>query len=219
MPFTVSWDRTVTPSQMLIIWEENLEWQKLYRLSVTTGVKDLQDNRMSEEAVYYLYIDGPSSRPPSLDLVTFIPDQNEAIVLFDKVTPSNGTDSNPILETSGADEVQDLFYFDYYFTLAEEAELPFFQLLENYLINPQNSCILVVYKNFQVFNPGETIDTAAAPKPTPSATQTVVRLITSVTDKYDSSGTVEFQVFKELTDSLGNSMVKNWRVELFDEDN
>ncbi|MBI9108596.1 MAG: Ig-like domain-containing protein [Spirochaetales bacterium] len=219
VPFTISWDDEMTPSEMVISWDENLEWKKLYRLSLSTALKDLQGNNMEEQKIYYLYVDGVRSRPPALCRVNLIPDQAAVVTLFDAQTPANGCDSDLILDTTVGDALQSPFYIDYYFALAETAELPFFGFILNYLISPDDSCISVTYLNFQLFNPGAPMTPAANPKPVPGAGQAVVRLICSVTDSKSTSGRVLFQVFRDLKDSLGNRMETDWRMELFDEDN
>ena len=111
------------------------------------------------------------------------------------------------------------FYIDYYISLAEGAELPPQQLLENFVIETENSCISLNYLNFQLFNPGDSVLPAAAPVPDPAASEVVLRLITSLSDSSTHSGMVTFQILSGLTDSLGNIMAENWMAELFDEDN
>ena len=135
------------------------------------------------------------------------------------MNPAAGTDSHRLLDTSGGDAVQDPFYIDYYFDLAEGAALPFFGFTDNFLISPPGSCISVTYRNFQLFNPGDSLDPAAFPPPSPGSEQAVLRLICSVSDSSTESGLIVFQVFSELTDSLGNKMAEDWTAELFDEDN
>ena len=217
--FNTSWDEAATPSEMLIRWEDGLEWKKLYRLNIASSLKDRQGNSLEEEAVYHIFVDGPRSKPPVLELVDFIPDQATAVRLFDREVPANSTGSHRILNTSGGDASQGLFYLDYYFTLADGAQLPFFGFIENYNIAPGGGCLSITYLDFQIFNPGESLAPAAAPKPAPSSSQAIVRLICSVTDSKTASGTIIFQVYKDLVDSLGNRMELDWRVELFDEDN
>jgi len=219
VPFSVCWDDKSFPAEMIIKWDDGLEWKKLYRINLTSGISDLQGNTIENESVYHIFVDGPQSKPPVLVKVDFIPDQSAAVRMFDRDIPANGTDSSRILDTSGGDATQPLFYLDYYFTLAGGAQLPFFGLIENYNINPGESCISITYLNFQLYNPGVSTAAAADPKPAPTADQAVVRLICSVTDSKTASGTIVFQVFKDLIDSLGNKMESDWRAELFDEDN
>lgn len=207
---------------MLVSWNDPLEWECLYRLELSTALKDPEENFMDESRIYYIYVNGASSRPPVVEKVEFIPDETAAVILFDSENPDDSLESDIILDTSaggGSDTVADPFYIDYYIRLAEGAELPFFGFIENFLISPQNSCVSITYHNFQIFNPGESLGAAATPKPAPKEDQAVVRLIVSLTDSYDSADTITFQVYRELEDNLGNSMQNNWLLELFDEDN
>lgn len=213
--FTTDFDEGSSPADLIISFDENLEWHKLYRLVVSNSLKDLKDNNMEEEAVYYLYVDGSSSVPPKVSRVDFVPDETAAVRLYDAENPEAGTDTHQILDTGNS---QNPFYFDYYLTLAEGAELPFFEFIENFLISPTDSCVSVNYLNFLLFNPGETVDEAGLPLPNPGANQAVLRLVTELTDNA-SSNDILLQVFSELTDSLGNRMEENWSTELFDEDN
>ena len=173
---------------------------------------------MDSERIYKLYVNGESSVPPRLVRADFIPDAS-AVRFFDYLTPAAAIDSHRILDTSAGDAAVNPFYFDFYFTLAAGAELPFFEFSENFLISPSNSCITVNYLDFQLFNPGVSTDSAAVPRPNPAADQAVLRLITAVEDSQTLSNSISFRVFSDLTDSLGNSMQEDWCRELFDEDN
>ncbi|MBN2049765.1 MAG: Ig-like domain-containing protein [Spirochaetales bacterium] len=220
MPYLVVWDESLEPAEMVITWEESLEWHNLYRIELSTALEDLQGNRMEEPVVCYLYVDGPSSKPPIIERVEFVPDETTPVLFFDYDSPGNNLYSHTILDTSsGMDVKQDPFYLDYYITLAEGAELPFFSFVENFSLIPENSCVSVQYLAFQVFNPGDDLMAAELPKPAPAGGQAVVRLIISLTDDWDTADTISFRVYSDLKDSLGNNMEEDWLWELFDEDN
>lgn len=215
----ISFDESRSPADMIIDFEDNLEWRKLYRIAISTALKDLQDNCLEKERIYYIFIDGSSSAPPKVKRVDLIPGVGVGFCLFDEDNPAAAEISHQILDTSGGDALQNPFFIDYYFNLAANAELPFFEFTDNFLISPASSCTAFTYLNFQLFNPGDAVDTAALPRPTPTADQAVLRLITSLSDSSTSSGTILFQIFSDLSDSLGNSMTEDWTAELFDEDN
>ena len=217
--FTASMDEDRSPADLLIHFNEYPAWHTLYRLAISTGLKDMQNNYLDNEQIYYIYIDGPGSSPPTIEHVDFIPDETDAVRIYDRNTPSAGNSNHNILDTSGGDALKNPFFFDYYFNLADGAELPFFEFIENFLISPDNSCISITYLDFQIFNPGEALTAAAFPLPEPDAEQAVLRLICSVTDKSTASGTILFRVYDELSDSLGNLMLEDWSREFFDEDN
>ncbi len=216
--FDITFNDSVNPSEMLINFNDDLSWHELYRIAVSTGMSDLQDNCIEEEYIYYIFVDDPGSSPPLLERVNMSPDGGTGFCIYDAETPAAAVSSHEILDTSGGDATEDPYYIDYYFGLADGAELPFFGLVENFLISPEDSCILVSYLDFQIFNPGDSLAAASAPVPTPEADQGVVRLITSLTDDAGQSGLILFQIYSDLTDSLGNSMTEDWTAELFDED-
>ena len=219
VPFSIAWDSASEPAGMIIRWDEALEWKQIYRLKLSTGIKDLQGNRIEDDVIYRLFVDGAGSRPPSLSRCELIPDLNTSIRLFDREAPSAGIKSHEILDTSGGDALASLFYIDYYIRLAEGAELPFFSLIENFNISPDSGCVSISYLDFQVFNPGTPPAAAAEPRPAPAPDEAVVRLICSLTDTKTASGMISFRIYRELEDSLGNSMPEDWTAEIFDEDN
>ena len=193
-------------------------WQKLYCLSLTESLRDLGGSSLNSPQYYYLYINGASSKPPVLTRVDIIPDEISPVTVFSLPDPESAADSHEILDTSGGTATKEPFYIDYYFDLADTAALPFFGFTDNYLISPQSSCISINYLDFQLFNPGDDITAAGSPVPEPGEHQSVVRLITSLTDSSTESGFIIFRVFSKLTDSLGNSMTEDWGMKLFDED-
>ncbi len=216
--FDISFDDGASPAEMIISFDDALLWHELYRIAVSTGLSDLQDNCIEEEYIYYIFVDGRGSSPPLLERVNMAPDGGTGFCIYDAETPSAAVSSHEILDTSGGDATEYPYYIDYYFGLADGAELPFFSLVENFLISPADSCISVGYLDFQIFNPGDSLAAASSPVPTPEADQGLVRLISSLTDDAEQSGLILFQVYSDLTDSLGNSMTKDWTAELFDED-
>ena len=217
--FETSIDHSRSPADLLVSFSANLERHRLYRLSVSTVIEDLQGNHLDEETACCIFIDGSSSAPPQISRVRMAPDGAAGFCVFDAENPAAAAGSHPILDTSAGEAQHEPFFIDYYISLAEGAELPPQQLLENFVIETENSCISLHYLNFQLFNPGDSVLPAAAPVPEPAASEAVLRRITSLSDTSTYSGMVTFQILRGLTDSLGNIMAENWMAELFDEDN
>ena len=216
--FEVKFDDSANPAEMVIRFKDNLLWHELYMITLSTALGDLQNNNLEEEYIYYIFIDGPSSLPPAIDRVEFSEGGGTGFCIYNAETPAAAVTSHNILDTSGGDASANPYFVDYYFSLADGAELPFFGLVENFLISPAESCISVSYLDFQIWDPGDSLASAASPVPTPDADQGVVRLITSLTDNSGQSGQILLQVYSDLNDSLGNQMAEDWTAELFDED-
>lgn len=218
LPLTIDFKENGSPADMIISFDENLQWMEMYKLTISTAIRDLINNRIEKDTIYYLFIDGASSRPPVIDRVELIQDETTAVIVYDGEDPDSAAASDLLLDTSGGDAVKNPFYVDYYICLAAGAELPFFEFVENFSIMPDQNCIALTYLNFELYQPGESTASADEPAPVPEEEQAVVRIISSVSDSSSSSGDILFQVF-ELSDSLGNVMEEVWTLEFFDEDN
>ncbi|MDC7226720.1 MAG: Ig-like domain-containing protein [Spirochaetales bacterium] len=216
---TFSFNEDEQPASLLIEFDEGLRWQTMYKLRVSTALTDCRNNTLEQEAFFYLFINDPASKPPSVSRVSFIPDETEAVTVFDAEDYASACTSHIILDTAAGAAIQNPFYFDFYFNLAEGAILQDFVPVENFLISADNNCISITYIDFAIYNPGSSTDSAGFPRPQPEAEQAVFRLVTSVSDNELQSGIVFFNIDQNLRDSLGNEMVECWSLELFDEDN
>ena len=81
----IIFNESVTPAEMIIGFKEPMQWHELYRVRVSETLRDLQDNPIKEEKIYYLYINGSHSKPPEINRVNVINDGADGFCLFDTV--------------------------------------------------------------------------------------------------------------------------------------
>ncbi len=220
--WTNQWSSTAQGDQLLIEWKEALEYDTTYSLKISDSAKDFYDNSFADNQTYHFQANGLSSKPPEIQRLVYIKESGIAPlrqeILYDRNSP---VENDEEFIFSNTDELVDgsplNVYFDFYFDIADNAHINQFSFMENFAILPQNGAL--TFTSTKII---AKIDTN-----TPSYTGTppdfidgylIVRVEGKIVDPDSAVGMVEFKVYKDFEDTLGNKMTKDWYWRVFDID-
>jgi hypothetical protein len=169
--YTASWNTEIT--EAAVSFKNNLEYNEIYEIT-------------ADEKTYRLIVNGPSSKPPELNKITFCNDSSSPV--FEEMILNKGIN---FLTSASA-------FFDFYFSLAEGASLYDSDIFTSIGFKTVNGDLSV--KPLRIMNPASGLP---APSPSPSGDEYVIRIECAVT-----AGTVvspfRIEISSGFKDTLSN---------------
>lgn len=215
------WSSNSQGDQLLLEWEESLEYGKTYSLRISDSVKDFYDNNFRESQTYHFQVNGASSKPPELKRLVYISDAlpYREEILYDKDNP---VENNVEYLFSNIDEASEggpiIVFFDFYFDIADSAYISQFSFMENFTILPQNGALTFTPLNIIAQIDATIPDYGGSTPPNLLDDFLVVRIKGEMADSDTAIGMVEFKVYKDFGDTLENKMTEDWYWQIFDLD-
>ncbi|WP_028975362.1 Ig-like domain-containing protein [Spirochaeta cellobiosiphila] len=224
--YDITWDHNTNGDVMIIEWKEPLKYGTIYTMRITNSALDIYNNSLVKTAVYNFESNGHSSIPPELIKLVYIkepmtnPFREE--VLYNKNTPS---ENKVDFIFSNKDEINDgsplKVCFDFYFSLADDAYINLFSFMENFAVLPQDSALtftptkVIAQTDTTVPDFGGSISPILTDS---NGTYIIARVYGNIDDSDIDVGMVDFKVYKDFEDTLGNKMSEDWYWQVFDKD-
>ncbi len=217
--WTNEWSVTPQGDLLLLKWDESLDYDTNYSLRISDSGKDLYDNSFIDDQNYHFRTNGGSSKPPEIIKLVYIKEPGSSVlreeILFNKDDPD---ENNVEFLFSNIDESGSVpVYFDFYFDLAEDAFINQFSFMENFSIIAQDGAVTFTPTNIIAKIDEDNPDYGSIP-PDLSDNYQVVRVIGEMEDNSLAVGRIDFKVYREFEDTLGNSFREDWHWEVFDID-
>lgn len=220
--FSLSWTSSNQKDRLLISWDEFLVYNTIYSITISESAKDAHGNSLPSRNAYHFQSNGSGSKPPRLMKLVYTKEAKtnplRQVVLFDRETPAN---TKTEFRFSDDDEAADgsplKVYFDYYFDLANSAYIDRFSFMENFAILPQSSSLTFTPVNI-IAQYSSTVPNYKG-QPALSNGYVLVRLFGDMNDSTTATGMVDFKIYTDFKDTLGNTMSEEWYRQIYDRDN
>jgi len=194
-----AWSFQIDPAgaprdRFILVPEERFVWGSMYALTVKRGVLDSSRNATAADVVYHLRIDGPATRPPSVEVVRFRSNPSDSSPSYGQYTTQDSlANLNLSNFVPGVDAVS---YFDIYLRLADGAAVDPFSIMHSFSVTATNGAAVI--------SPVAVATTSFVdPQPQAITGLTPVRVSVKVTTT-TNSGIVTLAVSDSLTDTAGN---------------
>ncbi len=220
--WSAQWSANAQGERLLIEWDEPLIYKTSYSLRIADTAADIKENLLTDSLTYSFRTDGSASKPPELMRLVYVkqPMTNplREDILYDKDDPSNNKVDYIF---SNEDEVSDpsplTVSFDFYFSIASNSYINRFSFMENFSVTAQNSALTFTPTNIIAKHNADTPPYGGPVLPVDIG-YSVVRLTGEMTDSDTAVGMVEFKVYRDFEDTLGNKMEEDWHWQVFDRD-
>ncbi len=193
-----AWSFQVDPDgtprdHFFLVPEERFVWGTMYNLTIKRGVLDTSGNASASDVVYNIQTDGPTTKPPRVEVVRFRTDR-PAPGDYSQYTAVDAF-GNLNLSAFGPTG-DDMSYLDVYLSLANGAAIDPFSIMHSFSVTATNGAALIT--------PVAVATTSFAdPQPVAIAGLTPVRVSVNITNT-TNSGIVTIAVSDSLTDTAGN---------------
>ncbi len=201
-------ERTALGSSFFLVPQERFSRGVLYSVTIGKGIKDAQGNASVGESVYRFRVDGAATRSPALTRLRFRNNPGATPATWDDKRCDHGDDYSAMTVSSSVFSIgfPAETFVDLYFSLASEASVNLFSLMQEFSIQASNSCASFTLKRMQVSG-------FADPQPAEVAGSQCVRVVIDLRNSIDS-GIVTFGVGEGFVDSVGNPIAGTWRLPL-----
>lgn len=195
-----AWSFQIDPAgaprtHFILVPVERLVWGTMYHLTIKRGILDTSGNASASDAVYNIQADGPTTKPPRVEVVRFRTNPADSVSpAHDQYTTQESFANLDLSNfTPGIDEVS---YFDLYLRLADGAAVDPFSIMRSFSVTATNGAALIA--------PIAVATTGFAdPPPAAIAGLTPVRVSVNITNT-TNSGVVTLAMSDSLTDTAGN---------------
>lgn len=192
-------DNVAVSDSITVVFPERLAYDTVYTLHLDTNTESAQGINLPEAVCWRLRTDGPASRPPSIEQVTFLDNpaagEIQTYSSYDLLQLDNFEPHTPGQESA---------FFDLYFRTAESAEINILQFMNSFSCSSTNNCAAIEITAAEC-----GVLSGPPPVPPEGDGQTIIRVHISVEDKA-GNGIIEFRLDSSMQDSYGNHPESDW---------